>query len=152
MKVLVATVLLALAPVGAVAQELPQSLAPSDNFPHILAQAPYFENVAPGVEYGEYSLVTVDGPMVVRVIAAQLRRSDVHVSTILAHDTLTSSGETVGSMGKRNRRGRRNQRRLLRRWEHEPPDEHRRAQRPAVAYAAKTIRARGQPRRERGAR
>ena len=101
MKILVAAALLALAPVAAIAQELPQSLAPSENFPHILAQAPSFENVAPGIEYGEYSLVTVDGPIVVRVIAAQLHRSDVHASTILAHDTLTSAGETVGSMGKR---------------------------------------------------
>jgi hypothetical protein len=101
MRFLVATALLAFAPVAAIAQELPQSLAPSENFPHILAQAPSFENVAPGVEYGEYSLVTVDGPLIVRVIAAQLHRSDVHVSTILAHDALTSAGETVGSMGKR---------------------------------------------------
>ena len=102
MKVLVAAALMALAPVAAFAQGLPQTLAPSENFPRILAQAPTFENVAPGVEYGEYSLVTTDGPMVVRVIAAQLRRSDVHVSTILAHDALTSAGETVGSMGKRS--------------------------------------------------
>jgi Phosphodiester glycosidase len=101
MRILVVAALLALAPAAAFAQELPQSLAPSENFPHILAQAPSFENVAPGVEYAEYSLVTTDGPMVVRVIAAQLRRSDVHVSTILAHDALTSAGETVGSMGKR---------------------------------------------------
>ncbi|HTA39007.1 MAG TPA: hypothetical protein VK760_08025, partial [Candidatus Acidoferrales bacterium] len=102
MRTFVAAALMALAPVAAFAQDLPQTLAPSDNFPHILAQAPTFESVAPGVEYGEYSLVTTEGPMVVRVIAAQLRRSDVHVSTILAHDALTSAGETVGSMGKRS--------------------------------------------------
>ncbi len=101
MRFLIAAALLTFAPAAAIAQELPQSLAPSENFPHILAQAPSFENVAPGVEYGEYSLVTVDGPLIVRVIAAQLHRSDVHVSTILAHDALASAGETVGSMGKR---------------------------------------------------
>jgi len=101
MRVLIVATLLAFAPLAAVAQELPQALAPDENFPRILAQAPSFENVAPGVEYAEYSLVTVDGPIVVRVIAAQLRRSDVHASTILAHDALTSAGETIGSMGKR---------------------------------------------------
>jgi hypothetical protein len=80
MRTIVAAALMTIAPVAAFAQELPQTLAPSENFPHILAQAPTFENVAPGVEYAEYSLVTTDGPIVVRVIAAQLRRSDVHVS------------------------------------------------------------------------
>jgi hypothetical protein len=101
MRTFVAVALMALAPVAASAQELPQTLSPSENFPHILSQAPSFEDIAPGVEYAEYSLVTTDGPMLVRVIAAQLHRSDVHVSTILAHDALTSAGETVGSMGKR---------------------------------------------------
>jgi hypothetical protein len=91
----------ALAPIAASADQLPGTLEPSENFPHILAQAPSFENIAPGIEYGEYSLVTSDGPMVVRVIAAQLRRSDVHAETILAHDAITSAGETIGSMGKR---------------------------------------------------
>jgi hypothetical protein len=93
--------LIALAPLPAAAGALPQALDPSENFPHILAQAPTFEDVAPGVEYGEYSLVTVDGPLVVRVIAAQMRSTDVRVGTVLAHDSITSAGETVGSMGKR---------------------------------------------------
>jgi Phosphodiester glycosidase len=101
MKTILIAILLALVPASVAAEELPQALEPSENFPHILAQAPSIESVAPGVEYGEYSLVTVDGPIVVRVIAAQLRRSDVHTETILAHDALTSAGETVGSMGKR---------------------------------------------------
>lgn len=104
MRALVAAALpalLALAPFAARAEELPQTLEPNENFPHILAQAPFTEEIAPGVEYAEYSLVTVNGPIVVRVIAAQLSRSDLHAGTVLAHDALTSAGETVGSMAKR---------------------------------------------------
>jgi hypothetical protein len=100
-RIALVAALLAFAPLVATAAELPQTLAPDDNFPHILAQAQTFEDVAPGVEYGDYALVTTAGPIVVRVIAAQIHRSDVRVATVLAHDALTSAGETIGSMGKR---------------------------------------------------
>lgn len=91
----------ALVPGLAQAEQLPARLAPQAPFPAISQQAPTIEEVAPGVTYGEYALRTSAGPIVVRVVAADLRRSDVRVGEVLAHDALESRGETIGSMARR---------------------------------------------------
>lgn len=80
---------------------LPSALEPSPPFPHILQQAPTIEGVAPGVEYGDYQLLTAEGPLSVHVVAIAPRRSDVRIGSVLANDALDSRGETVGSMAKR---------------------------------------------------
>ncbi|MBV9233870.1 MAG: phosphodiester glycosidase family protein [Candidatus Eremiobacteraeota bacterium] len=85
------------------AASLPARLDPSPPFPAILAQAPTIESIAPGVEYGDYRLRTVAGPLSVHVVAVQTRRSDVKLGVVLADDALVSKGETVGSMARRNR-------------------------------------------------
>ena len=90
-----------LVPLAARASELPSQLEPSEPFPHIAQQAPTIETVAPGVVFGEYAMHTAAGPLVVRVVAVEPRRSDVKVGEVLAHDALESHGETVGSMAKR---------------------------------------------------
>ncbi len=103
--VLISCTLLAIAYVcgRAGAATLPERLDPGAPFPAILQQAPTIEDVAPGVEYGEYRLRTSAGPLSVHVIAVQTRRSDVKLGVILADDSLISRGETIGSMARRTR-------------------------------------------------
>ena len=85
------------------AATLPDRLDPPAPFPAIVAQAPTIENVAPGVDYGDYRLRTVAGPLSVHVIVVQTARTDVKLGVILADDALISKGETVGSMARRDR-------------------------------------------------
>jgi Phosphodiester glycosidase len=89
----------ALAPV--LGNELPESIAPSAPFPRILEEAPTLESVAPGIEYGEYQMLTGAGPLVIHVIAVEPHRSDVRIGNVLAGSALESRGETVGSMARR---------------------------------------------------
>lgn len=99
--VVLAVAAFAFAAAAARASDLPAEIAPSPPFPHVVREAPTVEDVAPGVTYGEYTLATSAGPLVVRVVAVQTHRSDVRVGEVLAHDTLESRGETIGSMAHR---------------------------------------------------
>jgi Phosphodiester glycosidase len=90
-------------PVVAAAAELPARIDPAPPFPRIVEQAPTLESVAPGIEFGDYQLATVVGPISVHVVAVDAHRSDIHVENVLADDSLESHGETVGSMAKRTR-------------------------------------------------
>ncbi|MDE2481599.1 MAG: phosphodiester glycosidase family protein [bacterium] len=81
---------------------LPAQLAPAAPFPHILADAPTIERVAPGVQYGQYDLVTDAGPIVVHVVAVAPHRADLHLDTVLADDALASPGERVSAMARRS--------------------------------------------------
>jgi len=101
MKLTLAILALTLAPLAARAGALPATLAPAPPFPAIAQQAPTIEEIAPGVTFAEYALTTSAGPLVVRIVAVETRRGDVRVSQVLAHDTLESRGETVGSMAQR---------------------------------------------------
>ncbi|MBV9263511.1 MAG: hypothetical protein JO324_04250, partial [Candidatus Eremiobacteraeota bacterium] len=65
------------------AATLPDRLDPPAPFPAIVAQAPTLENVAPGVDYGDYRLRTVAGPLSVHVIVVQTARTDVKLGVIL---------------------------------------------------------------------
>ncbi len=85
------------------AQQLPGRLDPPPPFPRILEQAPTIEEVAPGIDYGDYQLLTADGPLSIHVVAVAPHRSDVHLDNVLAWNALESRGETVGSMAKRTR-------------------------------------------------
>ncbi|HEX3369826.1 MAG TPA: phosphodiester glycosidase family protein [Candidatus Cybelea sp.] len=87
--------------VALIAALLPALLTPTAPFPRIVAQAPTIESVAPGVDYGDYQLLTADGPLSVHVIAVAPHRSDVREENVLSGDELVSRGETVGSMAKR---------------------------------------------------
>jgi hypothetical protein len=80
---------------------LPPHIDPEPPFPRILQQAPTIENIAPGIEYGDYQLETSDGPLAIHVIAIEPHRNDVRVENVLADGALESRGETVGSMAKR---------------------------------------------------
>ena len=82
---------------------LPAHIEPQSPFPRILEQAPTIESVAPGVEYGDYQLLTSIGPLSIHVVAVEPHRRDVRVENVLAGDALESRGETVGSMAKRTR-------------------------------------------------
>lgn len=85
------------------ANALPSRLEPDAPFPRILQQAPTVENVAPGIEYGDYQLVTTAGLLSIHVVAIEPRRADVRLENVLANGALESRGETVGSMAKRTR-------------------------------------------------
>ncbi len=101
-----ASTLLALSvasPMAAHAGELPARIAPGPPFPRILEQAPTVETIAPGVAYADYQLVTTVGPLAIHVVAVEPRRGDVRVDAVLANDSLTSHGETIGSMARRTR-------------------------------------------------
>ncbi|MGA7356846.1 MAG: hypothetical protein WBW76_15585, partial [Candidatus Cybelea sp.] len=91
--------LAALAPVYG--SELPTRIAPDTPFPRILEEAPTIENVAPGIEYGEYQMLTEVGPLAIHVVAVEPHRTDVRIGNVLAGSALESRGETVGSMARR---------------------------------------------------
>jgi Phosphodiester glycosidase len=83
------------------ANQLPERIAPDPPFPRILVEAPTIESVAPGVEYGDYQLVTEAGPLAIHVVAVDPHRADIRLGSVLADDALESRGETIGSMAKR---------------------------------------------------
>jgi hypothetical protein len=89
--------------VALIAALLPALLTPAAPFPRIVAQAPTIESVAPGVDYGDYQLLTADGPLSVHVIVVAPHRGDVRLENVLSGDELVSRGETIGSMAKRTR-------------------------------------------------
>ncbi len=80
---------------------LPVRLDPEPPFPRVAFDAPTIERVAPGVEYGEYDLVTSAGPIVVHVVAVAPQTPQIELNTVLASDALQSNGETVSSMARR---------------------------------------------------
>jgi hypothetical protein len=80
---------------------LPAHLDPAPPFPRIAFDAPVIERIAPGVEYGEYDLVTDAGPIVVHVVAVAPHAPYVELNSVLASDALASDGETVSSMARR---------------------------------------------------
>jgi hypothetical protein len=80
---------------------LPGHLDPAPPFPRIAFDAPTIERIAPGVEYGEYDMVTDAGPIVVHAIAIDPHAPDIGLNSVLASDTLASGGETVSSMARR---------------------------------------------------
>lgn len=85
----------------AVAGILPIAPQPAAPFPQILTDAPVITDIAPGVTFGDYEMVTRDGPLSVHVVAVDLHRPDVRIGTALATDKLISPGETVSSMAQR---------------------------------------------------
>jgi hypothetical protein len=101
MRATVLWLAVALVPLGAGAAPLPAELDPKPPFPHVILQAPSIEQIAPGVEYGDYELWCDDGPISVHVVAADLQNPAVHVGTVLADDALGPDAETVSSMAQR---------------------------------------------------
>lgn len=92
---------MALAALLLAAAVLPLSPQPAPPFPKILTDAPVVTDVAPGVKYGDYRMVTPDGPISLHVLAVDLHDPTVHIGTALAQNRLVSSGETVSSMADR---------------------------------------------------
>jgi hypothetical protein len=80
---------------------LPTHLELSAPFPAVRFDAPTIQTIAPGVESGEYDLVTDMGPIIVHVIAVAPHAPQVRVNSVLADDALTSAGETISSMARR---------------------------------------------------
>lgn len=83
------------------ASVLPLAPAPAPPFPKIITDAPTITDIAPGISYGEYRMLTVDGPLSVHVVAVDLHDPSVHIGAALAEDRLVSHGETVSSMAHR---------------------------------------------------
>ena len=81
---------------------LPAALGGPPPFPAVVAQAqPDPQFVAPGISRADYALRTVDGPLVVHIVAVDPREPSVRLDAVLAHDRLVSSGETISSMANR---------------------------------------------------
>ena len=80
---------------------LPAHLDPAPPFPRIAFDAPVIERIAPGVEYGEYDMVTDVGPIVVHAVAVAPHTPDIELNSVLASDALASGGETITSMAQR---------------------------------------------------
>src|SRR5215469_12824099 len=74
---------------------------PEAPFSHVISAPRTAERVTPGVEYAQYSMATELGPMVVNVLALAPNHPEIRVDAVLAHDALTSGGETVSSMAQR---------------------------------------------------
>lgn len=85
----------------AAAATLPTVLAPPEPFPRIVAQSFVSEFVAPGVTRGDYRLATINGPLVISVVAIDTHDPTVRLSDVIASDHLVSAGETVSSMALR---------------------------------------------------
>ncbi|HEX8806773.1 MAG TPA: phosphodiester glycosidase family protein, partial [Candidatus Aquilonibacter sp.] len=80
---------------------LPARLDVAPPFPRITLDAPMTEQIAPGVEYGEYDLLTSAGPIVVHAIAIAPHAANIQINSALADDALASGGETISSMAAR---------------------------------------------------
>lgn len=74
---------------------------PEAPFPHVVSAPRTLEGVTPGVEYAHYNMTTALGPIVVHVLAIAPDQPQIRIETVLAHDALTSGGETVSSMAQR---------------------------------------------------
>ncbi len=86
----------------ALAALLPHAPHPAAPFPHILTDAATITEVAPGVAYGDYEMLTADGPLSVHVVAIDLAEPTVRLGAMLAQDRLVSQGEPVSSMARRS--------------------------------------------------
>ncbi len=95
----VLTVLAAAVP--AAAATLPEALSAAAPFPRIVASTAEREPVAPGIERATYRLATADGPLVVSVVAIDLRVPSVRLGAVLADDRIVSPDESVPSMARR---------------------------------------------------
>ena len=85
----------------ALAVLLPLAPQPAAPFPKIITDAPTISEVAPGVSYGDYQMLTADGPLSVHVVAVDLKNPTIRIGTALAQNKLVSPGETVSSMAQR---------------------------------------------------
>ncbi len=79
----------------------PPSLAPPAPFPLVTSSAVTSAFVAPGIRRATYRLSTSAGPLVVDLVAIDLREPTVRLDAVVAHDRLISQGETVSSMAAR---------------------------------------------------
>ena len=85
----------------AAAATLPAVLAPPAPFPRIVAQSVVSEFVAPGVTRADYRLATVNGPLIISVVAVDTHDPTVRLGAVIANDHLVSAGETVSAMAAR---------------------------------------------------
>ncbi len=80
---------------------LPARLTPEAPFPRVVSAARTIERVTPGLEYARYDMTTALGPIVVHVLSLAPSHPGIRLDSVLAHDVLTSGGETVSSMAQR---------------------------------------------------
>ena len=86
----------------ALAGLLPLAPAPAAPFPRIITDAATVTEVAPGVGYGDYEMLTADGPLSIHVLAIDLSHPTVRLGAMLAQDRLISQGEAISSMAQRS--------------------------------------------------
>jgi len=98
---IVLTCALACVPLCARSAQLPQAPAPRPPFPAIVTDASTVSFVAPGVTYGDYEMLTSQGPLPVHGSLADLHDPNVRVDAVRASDRIISSGATVSAMAAR---------------------------------------------------
>ena len=80
---------------------LPVTLAPPAPFPLVTEVSASRAFVAPGVSRADYLVRTSSGPLTIHVVAIDPREPTLRITAVLAHDRLTSEGETISSMARR---------------------------------------------------
>jgi exopolysaccharide biosynthesis protein len=85
----------------ALAALLPAAPHPAAPFPKIITDAATLTEVAPGVAYGDYQMLTADGPLSVHAIAIDMTEPTIRLGAVLAQDHLVSQGEPVSAMAHR---------------------------------------------------
>src|SRR5665213_3207872 len=83
------------------AAPLPAHLAPRAPFPRIIACELTHETIAPGIERASYRILTTAGPLHVALVIADPANRWVRFDTVLAHDALGGTLESVSSMAPR---------------------------------------------------
>lgn len=85
----------------ALAALLPAAVHPAAPFPRIITDAVTLTDIAPGVAYGDYQMLTADGPLSVHAVAIDLTEPTVRLGAVLAQERLVSQGEPVSAMALR---------------------------------------------------
>lgn len=78
------------------------TLTPPQPFPLVISgSADGLTTLAPGIRRFSEHLYTTSGPLQIHGLLVDPRAPGIHLRTVLAHDRITSSGETVSSMVRR---------------------------------------------------
>ncbi|MBV9119377.1 MAG: hypothetical protein JOZ39_01620, partial [Chloroflexi bacterium] len=95
--------LLALTPGAALAVDVPAGgrIGALPGWPRILAQTTQVQTLRPGVRVSAVDLLTDKGLIRIHQIDADLSSPGVSVATVVSHDSVVSTGETVTSMANR---------------------------------------------------
>ncbi|MDE3074090.1 MAG: phosphodiester glycosidase family protein [Chloroflexota bacterium] len=88
-------------PAGAVNVAAGGRIGQLPGWPRILAQSTHSEQVRPGVILSSVDLLTGGGPLHLHQLTVDLLAPGISLSSVLSHNSVVSTGETVSSMANR---------------------------------------------------